>query len=120
MRWFGNNSSQAEEAGHRAEEAASNSVALLSGAGATAIGALDQIHISAVKPYICCGTCCYLTALGIDYPRCLGCSTQGTFCGSLEYGSATCKPVKKKPVNCVCQSSFCVFTDAGKDICVHQ
>ena len=113
-------SNSAERAEHRAETGAQHAASLLGGAGTSAIHVLDQVHVSNVKPYVCCGLCCAHGALGINWPACFGCSTQGVCCACIEYGSATCKPVKAKPVNCVCQSGFCVFVDSGKTLCQHQ
>ena len=55
---------------------AANAAGAAAGLGTGLIGIVDKVAISTIEPYVCCGKICSTTSIGVDWPGCIGCSTQ--------------------------------------------
>jgi len=98
--------------------AAANTADKTTDAAGKLVTAVVSVDIDAVEPYVCCGTCCDVQSIGLNYPSCIGCSAEGVCCACIVGKADACKPPPPDSnIVCLINAENVMCIKPGKTLC---
>ena len=87
-------------------------------AAGKAIDSVVNLKVGTIEPYVMCAECCTVNAIGLDYPNCIGCSSEGICCACIVAKADACKPgPADSDVICLGNAAACMCVKPGTVLC---
>ena len=83
-----------------------------------AVDAVVNINVNKVEPYVYCANCCTVSSIGLNYPECIGMSTEGIAFGCCAVQAQAFKPMtNNSDVVCLLANGTYACVKPGKTLC---